>query len=110
MRSSFMRAMLFQSTNKFLPCSRWFPGSLEFLTDQFGDLSLKEPESSEVTGSGTAHLPLALNRVSLASEAQHKLGIEELGETKMDSIGNKSSQPPEKSAKEIQREAEEEIA
>jgi hypothetical protein len=35
-------------------------GSLEFLTDKFGDLSLQELESSEVVGSGTNRLPLAL--------------------------------------------------
>jgi hypothetical protein len=40
MRLSFARAMAFQSTTKFLPSSRWFPGSLEFLTDKFGNLSL----------------------------------------------------------------------
>jgi hypothetical protein len=53
-----MRAMVFQSTNKFLPGSRWFLGSLDFITDKFGDLSLQEPESHEVTRSGTGHLPL----------------------------------------------------
>jgi hypothetical protein len=36
--------MAFQSTTKFLPGSRWFLGSLVFLTDQFGNLSLQELE------------------------------------------------------------------
>jgi hypothetical protein len=44
MRSSFVRAMAFQSTTKFLPGSRWFLSSLEFLTDKFGNLILQEPE------------------------------------------------------------------
>jgi hypothetical protein len=40
MRSSFMRGMPFQSTTKFLLGSRWFLGSLQFITDKFRDLSL----------------------------------------------------------------------
>jgi hypothetical protein len=56
-RSSFVRAMVSQSANKFLPDSRWFLGSLEFITDKFGDISLQEPESHEVTGLGTGRLP-----------------------------------------------------
>jgi hypothetical protein len=39
-RSSFVRTMAFQSTTKFLPDSRWFLGSLEFLTNEFGNISL----------------------------------------------------------------------
>jgi hypothetical protein len=35
-----MGAMAFQSANKFLPGSRWFLGSLHFVTDKFGDLDL----------------------------------------------------------------------
>jgi hypothetical protein len=72
-----MRTMAFQSTTKFLPGSRWFLDSLEFLTGKFGDLSLHEPEMSEVTGSGTGHLPPALVRVGLVNEAQlrHRLVI-----------------------------------
>jgi hypothetical protein len=53
MRSSFMRAMAFPLTTKFLPSSRWFMGSLEFLIDKFGNLSLQEPKLGKVTGSGT---------------------------------------------------------
>jgi hypothetical protein len=40
MRSSFVRAMEYQSTTKFLPGSRWFLGSLHFVSDKFGDLTL----------------------------------------------------------------------
>jgi hypothetical protein len=47
-RPSFVRAMAYQSTTKFLPGSRWFLGSLEFITDKFGDLSLQELESCEL--------------------------------------------------------------
>jgi hypothetical protein len=39
-RSSFVRAMTYQSTTKFLPGSRWFLGSLQFITDKFRDLTL----------------------------------------------------------------------
>jgi hypothetical protein len=65
-----MRAMVFQSTTKFLPSSRWFSGSLEFITDKFGDINLQEPESSEVIRSGTSGLPLTHVRVGLINEAQ----------------------------------------
>jgi hypothetical protein len=54
-----MREMAIQSTTKFLSGSRWFLGSLQFVINKFGDLNLQEPESSEVTESGTGHLPLA---------------------------------------------------
>jgi hypothetical protein len=50
MRSSFMRAMVFQSTTKFLPGSRWVLGSLLFIADEFGDLNHQEPELREVNG------------------------------------------------------------
>jgi hypothetical protein len=55
-----MRAMAFQSTTKFLLGSKWFLGSLQFVTNRFGDLNPQEAESSEVTGSGTGSLPPAL--------------------------------------------------
>jgi hypothetical protein len=32
-RSSFVRAMVYQSTTKFLTGTRWFLGSLKFITD-----------------------------------------------------------------------------
>jgi hypothetical protein len=56
-RLSFMRVMVFQSTTKFLPGSRWFMGSLEFLTDKFGNLSLQELELGKVARLGIGHLP-----------------------------------------------------
>jgi hypothetical protein len=69
-----MRTLAFQSTTKFLPCTRWFLGSLKFLTDQFGNLSLQEPELSEVVGSGSSRLPPALVPVGLINKAQLRLG------------------------------------
>jgi hypothetical protein len=74
--------MTFQSTTKFLPGSRWFLSSLEFLTDKFGNTSLQELELSKVAGSGTDRLPPALVRVGLVSEAQ--LRLDSLGETDTD--------------------------
>jgi hypothetical protein len=78
-----MRSMAFQSTAKFLPVSTWVLGSLLFIADKFGDLSLQETESREIIGSGTSHLPPAPVRVSLINEAQLRHGSNKLG--KMDS-------------------------
>jgi hypothetical protein len=89
-RLSFMRAMAFQSTTMFLPGSMWFMGSLQFVTDNFGDLNLHEPESSEVIGSGTSRLPQALDRVGLVNEAQLKHGLNELGKMDPDPAGDKA--------------------
>jgi hypothetical protein len=58
-RLGFMRSMTFQSTTKFLADSRWTFGSLLFVADKFGDLSLQEPESCEVAGLATSLLPPA---------------------------------------------------
>jgi hypothetical protein len=71
-----VRTMAFQSTTKLLPGSRRFLGSLEFLTDKFGNLSLQEPELSKVARSGNGRLPPASVQVSLVNEAQirHRLG------------------------------------
>jgi hypothetical protein len=82
LRSSFVRTLAFQFAAKFLPGSRWFLGSVEFLTNKFGNLSLQEPELSKVVRSGTDHLPPTLVRVSLVSEAQ--LELNSLGEMDMD--------------------------
>jgi hypothetical protein len=89
MRLSFVRAVAFQSTTKFLLGSRWFLDSLEFLTDKFGNLSLQGSELSEVTGSGTDYFPPAPVRVGLVNEAQLEHGLDLLGETEMDSVGDK---------------------
>jgi hypothetical protein len=72
--------MVFQSTTEFLLGLKWFLGSLQFVTDKFGDLNLKEPDSSEVVGSGTGRLPPAPVRVGLVNEAQLGHGHNELGE------------------------------
>jgi hypothetical protein len=89
-RSSFMRAMTFQSTTKFLPSSRWFLGSVVFLTDKFGNLSLQRLELSEDSRSGTGCIPPAPVRDGPISEAQLGHGLDLLGETWMDSIGDKA--------------------
>jgi hypothetical protein len=65
-------------------------GSLEFLTDKFGDLSLQELESSEVVGSGTNRLPLALVRVCLACEAQLRHGFDVPRKTDIDPTEDKA--------------------
>jgi hypothetical protein len=62
----------------FLPDSRWFLGSLEFLTNKFGNLILQETELSEVIGSDTGRLPSTSVRVGLINEAQ--VGLGSLGE------------------------------
>jgi hypothetical protein len=132
-RLSFVRAMAFQSTTKFLPGSRWFLGSLEFLTDKFGNLRLQEPKFGKLTGSGTSHLLLAPIQVGLINDAQlrHRLGSS--GEMDTDPPEDKADHPmsiltdttgygrevymveqggelSEKAIEEIQWEAEEEIA
>jgi hypothetical protein len=86
-----VRSMTFQSTSKFLPNSRWVLGSLLFVADKFGDLSLQEPESSEVTGSGTGRLSPTPIRVSLVNEAQLGHGSNELGEAESNPLADKAN-------------------
>jgi hypothetical protein len=69
-RFDYVRLMAFQSTNKFLPSSRCVLVSLLFIDDKFGDLSLWESESPDVTGSATGYLPPAPVRVGHVNEAQ----------------------------------------
>jgi hypothetical protein len=90
MRSSFVRAMAYQSTTKFLPDSRWFLGSLQFVTDRFADLTLQEPESRKIIGLGTGLLPPAPVQVGLVNEAQFGHGPSELGKTSPDLTGDKA--------------------
>jgi hypothetical protein len=40
----YVRSMAFDSTSKFLPGSRLVFGSLRFIADKTGDLSLQEPK------------------------------------------------------------------
>jgi hypothetical protein len=70
-----MRAMVFQSTTKFLPGLRWVLGSLLFIADNFGDLNLQDSESREV---------------SLINEAQLGHGLVMLGKTDPDPLGDKA--------------------
>jgi hypothetical protein len=90
MRSNFVRAMVYQSTTKFLPGSRWFLESLQFVPDKFGDLTLQEPESREIIGSGTDRFPPAPVQVGLISEAQFGHEFSELGKTGSDPKGDKA--------------------
>jgi hypothetical protein len=55
-------------------------GSLLFVADKFGDLSLQEPESQKIIGPGTDHLPPTLVRAGLVNEAQLGHGSIEPGE------------------------------
>jgi hypothetical protein len=64
-----VRSMAFQSAINFLPGLRWVLESLLFVADKFRDLSLQEPESPEIAGSGTSHLPAAPVRVGPVNEA-----------------------------------------
>jgi hypothetical protein len=142
-----VKTLSFHSTTKFLHGSRWFWGSLDFLIDKFGDLSLQEPESSKVAESRIGRLPPAPVRVGLINEAElgHRLDLLGETDTNPDPTEDKADhalvvlatvidpicqlslesdseygeevymvgqgcQPPEKTTKEIQREAEEEIA
>jgi hypothetical protein len=64
-----VRSMEFDSTNKFLPGSRLVFGSLLFIADKMGDLSLQESEPRQIIGSDTGQFPPTLARVGLACEA-----------------------------------------
>jgi hypothetical protein len=89
-RSDYVRSMTFQSTTKFHPGSRWVLGSLLFIADKFGDLSLQEPESPEIVGSGTGHLLPVPVQVGLISEGQLRHGFIELGEADSNPWGDKA--------------------
>jgi hypothetical protein len=86
-----MRSMVFQSSSKFLPGSSWILGSLLFIVDKFGDLSMHESESREVIGSGTDHIPPTLARVSLVTEAQLRHGSNTSGEAESDPSRDKAN-------------------
>jgi hypothetical protein len=75
MRSSYVRSMAFQSTDKFLLGLRWVLGSLLFLADKFGDLSLQELESWEIAKSSTGRQPPAPIRVGLINKIQLGHGL-----------------------------------
>jgi hypothetical protein len=89
-RSSFVRAMAYQSATKFLPSSRWFLRSLQLVTDKFGDLTLQEPEACGIIRSSTGRLPPAPVLVGLVNEAQLGHGLCELGKTGSDPVGGKA--------------------
>jgi hypothetical protein len=92
-RLSFVRATTFQSTTKFLPGSRWFLGSLEFLTDKIGNLSLQKLELGKVTGLGTDCFPPSPVWVILVNEAQLRHGLGSLGEADTNPTKDKANHP-----------------
>jgi hypothetical protein len=61
--------MAFDSTSRFLPGSRLVFGSLLFIVDKMGDLSLHQPEWREIIRSDTDHFPLTSTRAGVACEA-----------------------------------------
>jgi hypothetical protein len=86
----YVRSMVYRSTSKFLPGLRLVFGSLLFITDKFGDLSLQEPESPEVAGLGTGCLPLALVQVGLVNKARLRHGSSMTGKADPDPSGDKA--------------------
>jgi hypothetical protein len=59
-------------------------GSLLFIANKMGDLSLQEPKLQEITGSDTDRFPPTLVRVSLVCEACPRHGSNKSGESKSD--------------------------
>jgi hypothetical protein len=86
-RSDYVRSMAFQSTTKLLPSLRWVIGSLLFVANKFGDLSLQQLKSLEVTD----RLPPALVRVNPINEAQLRHISIKLGKTDLDPSGDKTN-------------------
>jgi hypothetical protein len=68
-RFIYVRSLVFKLASKFLRGLRLVFGSLLFITDKMGNLSLQEPESREIVRSNIDRLPPTLVRVSLACEA-----------------------------------------
>jgi hypothetical protein len=77
-----------------LPSSWWFLRSLQFITNKFGGLTLQEPESCGIIGSGIGRLPLAPVQVSLINEAQLGHGLNKLGKMDSDHTGDKVDHTP----------------
>jgi hypothetical protein len=89
-RFDYVRSMVFQSSSNFISDSRWVLGSLLFIADKFGDLTLQEPESPEVVGSGTVRVPPISAQVSLIIEAQLEHESNKSGEVELDLSGDKA--------------------
>jgi hypothetical protein len=67
--------MAFQSTSKFFLGSRLVFGSVLFIADKMGDLSLQELESLEIVGLGIDHFPPPPQLESV-SHARHNSGMD----------------------------------
>jgi hypothetical protein len=80
--------MAFESTSKFLSGSRLVFGSILFVADKMGDLSLKELKLWEITGSDTDHFPPTSAQVGLTCEARLGHGSSQLGESESDPSGD----------------------
>jgi hypothetical protein len=88
MRFIYVRSMAFKSTSKFLSGSRLVFGSILFVADKMGDLSLKELKLWEITGSDTDHFPPTSAQVGLTCEARLGHGSSQLGESESDPSGD----------------------
>jgi hypothetical protein len=69
---------------KFLPGSRVVFGSLLFVADKMGEVSLQEPESREIVGLDTRYFPPAPTQVGVACEARLEHGSNRSGEFESD--------------------------
>jgi hypothetical protein len=87
-RFIYVKSMAFDSTSRFLPGSRLVIGSVLFIADKMGDLSLHQPESWEIDGSNTDHFPLTPTRDGLACEARLGCGSSGPGEFESDPSGD----------------------
>jgi hypothetical protein len=88
-RFVYMRSTTFRSTSKFLPSSRLVFGSLLFIVDKMGDLSLQKTKSREEVGSNTDRFPPMPVRVNLACEARLGHGSSNTGESELDPSGDR---------------------
>jgi hypothetical protein len=82
-----MRSMTFQASAKFLPGSGFVFGSLHFIANKFGDLSLQEPEQHKVSEPGTNRPPSSPARVGLTLQTRPEHGSDVLGESESDTFG-----------------------
>jgi hypothetical protein len=84
----YVRSMVFESAIKFLSGSRLVFGSLLFIADMMGDLSLQESEPQAIIGSDADQFPPTPVRVSLACEARPEHKSNKLAESKSDLFGD----------------------
>jgi hypothetical protein len=78
--------MMFQASAKFLPGSGFVFGSLHFIANKLGDLSLQEPEQQKVLEPGTNRPPSSPARVGLTLQTRPEHGSDVLGEFESDTF------------------------